>query len=1252
MRKRQWYTISSFLLLLGGTLVYAFITKTYQSDLERYSRKLERALHEEEYRFEKIFTDDQLLHQIVHHYDATSRTEIQPDLEQIEKLSEELFTLLVYKDNQLIYWSNNEAIPTDEQFAEIVQSPSMNFTRLNDTYFEVLQKTKFDVLGEYNFLGLIPIRRSYSRESTFLQDEFLYVSNFPENIHLSASFNANLVRSKDGVPLFSLVSEGKVQAPPRQQAILFTLIILSVLALLVLINEIANHFSRRFGPATGALFLLIAAGGLRFAAYQTSFFPAFESVRLVQQVSLISVLNGSLGDLLVNSLLGFWLVIFFLREFEVKPAFQLNRYIRFGIIAGSFSIIIFGILFLIRIFKSLVLESSVILDFDNILNFNIYSVLALVSILLVITSLFLFSHKMIQVTQNLDRSGVGKYVALALALLLTSPFVWFFDLKLPLLLVLSMISLYLITFDVFLKNKFPGFTWLVIWVAGFSAFSSTLLFKYNLDKDLTHRLAYAEKLAEPDDEATAGELFDIREQMTANDSLQHWLTEDRPEPIGLKEVRVQIDSILNLNPELYQQFTYDIAALDAGGTYAPIAGQTPEEILPLIEEGTVFTPTSFKGIYSYLRPTGDYVYNMHIPYLPGKEEGREAICYIVLEPRERKPSKVYSELLLSSADNNGEATYADYDYAVIGDNSSINISNDSDEHLAIIAGKLDKGEWENRITAQSADLVYKADNGKIVRVSKNIGGILKPLSLFSYIFVLIIFLILALNGLNFFFRTFPDTLGLELFGRPSLQNRIQTGVILLVIGSFLVIAIVTATFFRDSSIEYHENRLQRKISTVVEDLQHQINFAADLGATDIDYEALARATSDIHRMDINIFGLNGQLIATSAQNVYDIGLLSQRMNAKAYFSLYNYRSSEVLQDEQLGSLNYISSYLPIRVSDDEIVGYLNLPYYSQSIESRKDLYAFMGRMLNAYVFLFLLAGIIAILVAKSITKPISQIGEKLKYVKLGKNDPLEWKTHDELGELISLYNEMIHKLEDSTEKLKVSEREGAWREMAKQIAHEIKNPLTPMKLSIQYLNHAYKANPNDVQPLLNRVSKTLIEQIDGLSRIASEFSNFAKMPKAENQALSINELLTSVYNLFCENQNGHMKVELALPAEEYTVFADKGHLIRVFNNLVKNAIQAIPEDRNGRIGISLETKGKGTLVARVSDNGIGISPKMQPKVFFPNFTTKNSGMGLGLAISKNIIDSINGKIYFRTRQGVGTDFYVELPVHSAAPVEA
>lgn len=214
--------------------------------------------------------------------------------------------------------------------------------------------------------------------------------------------------------------------------------------------------------------------------------------------------------------------------------------------------------------------------------------------------------------------------------------------------------------------------------------------------------------------------------------------------------------------------------------------------------------------------------------------------------------------------------------------------------------------------------------------------------------------------------------------------------------------------------------------------------------------------------------------------------------------------------------------------------------------------------------------------------------------------------------------------------------------MAKQVAHEIKNPLTPMKLSIQYMLHAYQSNPNNIKPLIERVSKTLIEQIDSLAQIANEFSNFAKMPKAENTQFLLNDLVVSVHNLFA-NERQDMDISLYLPDSAYFVYADKKHLTRVLNNLIKNAIQAIPSDRKGRIDVRLKQEEEKVII-KVSDNGVGISEEMRDKVFVPNFTTKSSGTGLGLAISKNIIEAVSGRIYFDTEVGLGTDFYVILPL--------
>ena len=282
------------------------------------------------------------------------------------------------------------------------------------------------------------------------------------------------------------------------------------------------------------------------------------------------------------------------------------------------------------------------------------------------------------------------------------------------------------------------------------------------------------------------------------------------------------------------------------------------------------------------------------------------------------------------------------------------------------------------------------------------------------------------------------------------------------------------------------------------------------------------------------------------------------------------------------------------------------------------------------------------MIANSITKPLSELRENLGGLTLGSNQRLPYSRKDEIGDLVNAYNDAAQKIEESSKLLAQQERDDACAEMAKQVAHEIKNPLTPMKLSIQYLLHAYQSNPNDAEPLLKRVTKTLIEQIDSLANIATEFSNFAKMPKPENIEFSINDLVASVHHLFA-NERTDMDITLQLPDKDFEVFADRNHLTRVLNNLFKNAIQAVPDDRKGIIDVALYKEDHKAMI-KVKDNGTGIPPEIQKKVFTPNFSTKNSGTGLGLAICKSIVEGFSGDIYFETEEDKGTTFYVELPL--------
>ena len=323
-------------------------------------------------------------------------------------------------------------------------------------------------------------------------------------------------------------------------------------------------------------------------------------------------------------------------------------------------------------------------------------------------------------------------------------------------------------------------------------------------------------------------------------------------------------------------------------------------------------------------------------------------------------------------------------------------------------------------------------------------------------------------------------------------------------------------------------------------------------------------------------------------------------------------------------------------------GYVELPGTAMIQAATDTGSKFFGTLLNAYVFLFLIAVALAIGVANSITRPLGQLGSKLKQLRIGKkNEPIQWAIDDEIGALINDYNAMIQKLDESAQLLALTERDLAWREMAKQVAHEIKNPLTPMKLSLQYLQKGIHSSPEKLKFLVERVSQTMIEQIDNLSTIASEFSSFAKMPQAENEKVLLNDVVASVHDLFRKRED--MDVQLYVPIQDIYVFADRTQLVRVLNNVLKNAIQAIPDDKRGHIDISLEKRRDKALIV-VKDNGTGISNEMRDKVFRPNFTTKSSGTGLGLAISANIVETFNGRIYFDTQVGKGTQFFVEIPL--------
>ncbi|MBU6324648.1 MAG: GHKL domain-containing protein, partial [Bacteroidetes bacterium] len=325
-------------------------------------------------------------------------------------------------------------------------------------------------------------------------------------------------------------------------------------------------------------------------------------------------------------------------------------------------------------------------------------------------------------------------------------------------------------------------------------------------------------------------------------------------------------------------------------------------------------------------------------------------------------------------------------------------------------------------------------------------------------------------------------------------------------------------------------------------------------------------------------------------------------------------------------------------------GYLNLPFFARSRELNREISSYVVALVRLFALVFALSAIVAYFLSQRITRPLNLIRRQIGLVKLGAgNQPVEWKNNDEIGQLVNEYNKMLVQLEESTDRLADSERQGAWREMAKQVAHEIKNPLTPMKLSLQHLQYAWSKKDADLEEKFRKTSALLINQIDALSKMAEEFSSFAKMPEASIRDLRLQDVLSQAIHLFEQEPNAH--IEVSIPETDIMLRADPDQLLRVFTNILKNAVQAIPEGISGHIEVSTSVENN---MARISfsDNGRGIPPELYDRIFSPNFSTKNSGMGLGLAISRKIIESFGGSISFSSRMNQGSTFVVRLPLNT------
>jgi signal transduction histidine kinase len=541
--------------------------------------------------------------------------------------------------------------------------------------------------------------------------------------------------------------------------------------------------------------------------------------------------------------------------------------------------------------------------------------------------------------------------------------------------------------------------------------------------------------------------------------------------------------------------------------------------------------------------------------------------------------------------------------------------------------------------------IYYSGSDNAVMVSRPRTTFFNNLVSFSYIFIFFYIIVL------FFILTRDfSKLGTEI--EFNFKNKIQLSITALIFLSLFLVGGGTIYFTIEQYQRKQHDILSEKIQSVYVELDLLLAYFTERIPPDwsdgvyANLNQLLIKLSDVFYSDINLYDPEGSLIATSRQEIFSEGLLGERMDPMAYNAMVKEKQAEYIHRETIGELSFISAYVPFvsASNNNKLLAYINLPYFTRQNVLRNDVTTLVVAIINVYVLLILLTIAMAAFISDEITRPLKMIQQRFSQMKLGrKSESIIYRGRDEIAGLVNEYNRMMKELVHSIDMLAQSERESAWREMAKQVAHEIKNPLTPMKLSVQHLLRSWKDNREDFDEYLEKVTRTLIEQIDNLSFIASEFGNFAKMPKAVSEEINIIDSIRSTLNLYSNTENVDFVFEHE--SDFVPVFADKEQLSRVFINLIKNAIQSIPDNRQGKIVISL-VKNRNAVRISITDNGKGIPEELQNKLFTPSFTTKSSGMGLGLSIVKSIIVSFGGNITFKTKVNLGTTFIIELPVYS------
>ena len=1232
--------IRFLLLALGCSLLVTSVSlrlfSTRVEILENEGREIEQNLLGRERIVKNILFDKEKVEELKTYPQNTKAA-----LNFIDTYRKNGINLFLYQKNKLQFWSSfriNEPI-----LKNIRSGTSAIF--LSNGWYEVIRKDS----GEFTFVFFIPIQSQFGvKESDYFNDQIDPLLSESKNIMVAAFADKDVyaVKGLDNKFLFSLKLRPNIQVNymPNLQIWLF---VAGLLFICTFFNSLSSYIAKKGQLGLATLLLLSFFLTFRLTdLYWGWFNHRFEAPIFDPKIYSQSFLMPSLGDLITNIISVTWLLLFI---FNHRKSYRFPNWVTqikwVGIALHFILLAIIGATALLadEMLFGIIYNSKINFDIINILKLSGSSWVSIVIVCLVwfqlylITIIFMVMSKKLNVT-NKERVYIllTSFIAVAVYVVFAGFNVFF---------IAFFLVLFLLARKEYEINAKFGIS---LFAAAFICLAFITSVKYLEYKDIAEesiREPLARKVESSDDPNAILALGDLENKLLASGLLPRFY--DNYKSINYNRFKTDIKGMSN---GYLSRYNFQIYSYNKKGEALTTAGDASfAKYKKLVEAGAI----KLDGSKYFYQVNNTFGYQNYFGIVPIIEKGNLKGT-LIIEFRSR-PYNYNNRLpdLLGDQKFNNDQDFKGYSSALYANN---NLLNQSGNFTYPLNGKVFKGKLNDFLSYNDdklgySHLVFKPSANKMVVISKANPSFLERAAVLSFFFIVFIIFSLVLFGLIWVVKNLEDdNVGWFTVNRSLMINankilyktRIQLSVVLAVVATLIIVGWITYFYM---NLEYRNQQndiIKQKIRTVQQNFEKQVLNTGEI--TD-DEAALTGFGNfaDVNNADLNLYDLDGRLVTTSYPKLYDSKILGKRMGAAAYINLkYLQRSEYINSQEKLGSLTYAAAYAPIENAQSKTVAFIGLPNYLNEEEYSSKIALFLSNLINIYALVFVGTGVLAIFLANQITNPLTFIQQNIRKTKLGqRNEPIVWRRHDELGSLIKEYNNLIAALDESAKKLAKSERESAWREMAKQVAHEIKNPLTPLRLGVQLLEKAWKEDDPNFETKFNRFSKSFIEQIDSLSRIASEFSNFAKMPDAVLKKMELLPILEKTIEVFESSENAHFTLSNRTK-KGVKIMADADQLLRTFNNLFKNAIEATSKNGFCKIEVRVYTNQKNVFI-EIEDNGIGISPDIYHQIFVPNFTTKSSGTGLGLAFVRQSMENAGGSVDFTSHKN-GTTFFLKFPL--------